>query len=243
MPDPNRELFERAVRLLEPVLDELVFVGGCATGLMLTDPAAAGIRPTKELEAIADVTSYAMYIALSKRLRAIGLTEDTKAGATAARWRHDHAIIDLTPTDRSVLGFSNIWYGPAAVSAQRHTIAGLQVRLVSPPHLLAAKLEAFHDRGHADVVTSSDLEDMVMIVDGRPQLLAEIERADRQVRHFIASEISALLDNRRFLDSLAGFLPQDRASQARRHLIEHRLHAMAALQQPGPTPLAGFRNS
>jgi hypothetical protein len=40
--DPNRALFESVVQILAPVLDELVFVGGCTTGLFITDPAAAG---------------------------------------------------------------------------------------------------------------------------------------------------------------------------------------------------------
>lgn len=232
MADPNREHFERAVRLLEPVLDALVFAGGCATGFMLTDPAAAGIRPTNDLDAIAEVTSYAAYTTLANRLRAIGLTEDTSAGTMAARWRHGDAVLDVTPTDGSVLGFSNSWYEPAAADAQRIIIAGVPVRMVTPPYLIASKLEAFHVRGHADVVTSSDLEDVVGIVDGRPELLADIDRAGGPVRRFIASEFGALLDDRRFLDSLAGLLPQDRASQARRPLLEKRLRAIAALQQP-----------
>lgn len=59
MADPNRVLFEEAVRLLAPVLDELVFVGGCTTGFFTTDPAATGVRPTKDVDAIVDVTSYA----------------------------------------------------------------------------------------------------------------------------------------------------------------------------------------
>lgn len=232
MADPNREQFERAVRRLEPVLDALIFVGGCATGFMLTDPAAAGIRPTNDLDAIAEVTSYAAYTSLANRLRAIGLTEDPSAGTMTARWRHGDAVVDVTPTDRSVLGFSNTWYEPAAAEAQRIIIAGVPVRMVTPPYLIASKLEAFHVRGHADVVTSSDLEDVVAIVDGRPELLAEIERAGGPVRDFIASELGALLDDRRFLDSLAGFLPQDRASQARRPLLEKRLRGIAALQRP-----------
>ena len=56
--DPNRALFESVVRLLAPVLDELVFVGGCTTGLFITDPAASGIRPTKDVDAIVDVTTF-----------------------------------------------------------------------------------------------------------------------------------------------------------------------------------------
>ena len=50
--DPNRALFESVVCLLGPVLDELVFVGGCTTGLFLTDLAAGGVRPTKDVDAI-----------------------------------------------------------------------------------------------------------------------------------------------------------------------------------------------
>jgi hypothetical protein len=38
--DPNRALFEAAVRILAPVLEDPAFVGGCATGLFLNDPAA-----------------------------------------------------------------------------------------------------------------------------------------------------------------------------------------------------------
>ena len=37
MTDPNLTLLESALRLLQPLLDELVFVGGCATGLFITD--------------------------------------------------------------------------------------------------------------------------------------------------------------------------------------------------------------
>jgi len=83
--DPNRELFESVVRLLAPVLDELVFVGGCTTGLFFTDPAAGGIRPTKDVDAIVDVTSYAQYVALSDRLRNLGLAEDNSEGAPLCR--------------------------------------------------------------------------------------------------------------------------------------------------------------
>lgn len=238
MADSNSELLERVVRLLEPVLDELVLVGGCVSGLMITDKAAGGIRPTKDVDAIADVTSLPMYAALSKRLRAIGLTEDTAQGAPASRWRHGDALVDIMPTDRSVLGFSNTWHAPAMASAQRVAIAGLQPRIVSPVYFVASKLEAFHGRGQADVITSSDLEDVVMVVDGRPQLFDEVDRADPDVRQFIATEISDLMSNRRFTDSLGAFLDSDRASQARRPLLERRLHAISALQRPVRSPQA-----
>lgn len=78
MADPNRAIFERAVELLEPLLDELVFAGGCATGLLVTDSAAGGIRPTKDVDAIVKVASYAEYAAVSDQMRVLGFVEDTR---------------------------------------------------------------------------------------------------------------------------------------------------------------------
>ena len=114
MADPNRELFESVVSLLAPLLDELVFVGGCTTGIFITDPAAGGIRPTKDVDAIVDVTSYAKYAALSEKLRELGLVEDTSEGAPLCRWRYRKIIVDVMPTIESVLGFSNRWYPMAS---------------------------------------------------------------------------------------------------------------------------------
>ena len=142
MADPNRAHFESVVRLLAPMLDELVFVGGCTTGLFITDPAAGGIRPTKDVDAIVDVTSYAKYTALAEQPRALGLSEDTTPGAPLCRWRHGHQIIDVMPTDATVLGFSNRWYPTAIETAQTFHIAGHDVRVVTPALFIATKLEA-----------------------------------------------------------------------------------------------------
>lgn len=51
MADPNLPLLKDAAKLLIPVLDELVFVGGCMTGLLITDEGAGDIRPTFDVDA------------------------------------------------------------------------------------------------------------------------------------------------------------------------------------------------
>jgi hypothetical protein len=51
-------------RLLRPLLGEVVFVGGAVKGLLVTDEAAAGPRTTLDVDAIAEITSYAEYAAL-----------------------------------------------------------------------------------------------------------------------------------------------------------------------------------
>ena len=227
MADPNRVLFESVVRLLAPVLDKLVFVGGCTTGLFITDPAASGIRPTKDVDAIVDVTSYAKYTALSERLRTLGLVEDTTPGAPLCRWRRHDLIVDVMPTDATVLGFSNRWYPAAIETAQTFHIAGHDVRVVTPALFIASKLEAFHGRGGHDIVASHDLEDIIAVVDGRSEIVGDVAAASDDVRAYIGAEIRALLDNRDFIEALAGFLLPDSASQGRRRLLEGRLHSLS----------------
>jgi len=73
VPDLNLEQLITAAQLLRPLLGELVFVGGSVTGLLITDEAAGDPRPTVDVDAIAEITSYAEYAAFGDRLRAQGL--------------------------------------------------------------------------------------------------------------------------------------------------------------------------
>jgi hypothetical protein len=174
-----------------------------------------------------DVASYAQYAALSDRLRALGLVEDSCDGAPLCRWRSGNLIVDVMPTDERVLGFSNRWYPIAIDSAWRLDIAGHRARIVTPAMFIATKLAAFHGRGHGDVVASHDLEDVVTIIDGRPEILNDVADADDAVRAYISAEIRSLLDHQDFREALSGFLLPDVASQARRTIVERRLKALA----------------
>ncbi len=228
MRDPNRQLLEAAARVLSPLLDDLVFLGGCATGLLLTDPAAAGLRPTKDVDTITEVASYAECATLSERLRELGLTEDTSEGAPLCRWRHGDLVIDVMPTNADVLGFANRWYVPALDSAPWVQVANSRLRLITPVYFLATKLEAFRARGGGDVNGSHDLEDVITVIDGRSEIVAEVQSAPADVRTYIASEFQQLLALRAFIDALPGFLLPDAANQARGPLLVERLTALAS---------------
>src|ERR1035441_8322258 len=81
MPDSNLRQLIDAAQLLRPLLHELVFVGGSVTGLLITDQAAGAPRTTFDVDAIAEITSYAQYVEFGERLRALGFAEDTSVGA------------------------------------------------------------------------------------------------------------------------------------------------------------------
>jgi hypothetical protein len=69
MANPNFQLLVDAAKLLKPILAELVFVGGCTTALLITDKAAADVRPTYDVDAIAEIPSYVGYAEFSERLK------------------------------------------------------------------------------------------------------------------------------------------------------------------------------
>jgi hypothetical protein len=93
LPSHNRELLVTASRLLEPLLAELVFVGRCTTELLITDQAASEVRPTIDVDVIAEITSRAQYNAFSKRLRKLGFAEDSSEGAPICRWTHSKRVV------------------------------------------------------------------------------------------------------------------------------------------------------
>jgi len=136
-------------------------------------------------------------------------------------------IVDIMPTDATVLGFSNRWYPAAIATAETFHIAGHDVRVVTPALFIATKLEAFHGRGGNDVFASHDLEDIVVVVDGRPEITHDVAAAGADVRGYIGTEIRALLDDPNFTDALGGFLLPDAASQGRRSLLEGRLRSLS----------------
>ncbi len=82
----NRPLLTRVARQLEPLLPELVFVGGATTELFFTSPAAPEVRMTRDADVICEVAGRVEYHRLGERLRALGFREDASPGAPLCRW-------------------------------------------------------------------------------------------------------------------------------------------------------------
>jgi hypothetical protein len=83
--NPNLLILETAVHRLGSLADELVFLGGCATGLLIDDAAAPPIRETIDVDVIVQVLSRGEYCALSDKLRERGFREDNSEGAPICR--------------------------------------------------------------------------------------------------------------------------------------------------------------
>jgi hypothetical protein len=86
---------------------------------------------------------------------------------------------------------------------------------------VATKLEAFLGRGNDDLLGSRDLEDILLVVDGREELVGEIQNADDDVRNYIAEQFEALLNHAEFEHFLQGNIggPEGRVDIVRERFV------------------------
>ena len=83
--NPNLLILEMAADKLGPLVDRVVFLGGCATGLLITDPAAPPMRTTIDVDVIVEVASLSGYHCFSSKLRERNFSEDSSPGAPICR--------------------------------------------------------------------------------------------------------------------------------------------------------------
>ncbi len=228
--NPNLALLERMVSLLGSLSEQMVFVGGCATGLLITDSAAPPVRVTRDVDAIVEVAALTDYHRLSADLRERGFREDQAPDAPICRWIQEELVLDVMPSDPEVLGFGNRWYRSAIEHAVTCALAnGMAIRHVDGPHFLATKLAAFHGRGQSDPVLSHDLEDLIAVLDGRDTIVDEVGAALPALRQHLAKAFGALLRDEDFRTAVPGHLPGDAASQARLPGLLQRIQAIAEM--------------
>ena len=207
MADPNLALLAGMAQALGALCEQVVFVGGCATGLLIDNPKLMDVRPTEDVDAIVEVASLAGYHYLAELLAQRGFRQTMEENTPPFRWFWNRMQLDLVPLDEKVLGFANTWYRAgfdAALSAE--LAGGLVLRHLSAPYFLATKFEAFRDRGQNDVFLSHDLEDILTVVEGRSNLAAEVASAPNDVRQHVARSVAGLLALPPFANALPGLL-------------------------------------
>ena len=228
--NPNLEIMILAVKQLGELVDEMVFLGGCATGLLITDPAAPPIRVTRDVDAIVQVVSRADYYQLSEKLRTKGFKEDDSEGAPICRWLADSVVLDVIPIDTQILGLGNKWYAPAMHNSVETKLPGSKIiRMVSAPYFLITKLEAFDGRGDGDYLLSHDIEDIIAVLDGRSDIVKEVKISDSELKRELADRFKSLLQDNRFLEAVSGHMPADETSQARLPFILKIMNELASL--------------
>lgn len=222
-------MLELVANALGELNERMVFVGGCATGLLMTDSARPPVRATQDVDVIAVVSSLANYYELEKELRNAGFSQ-VASDEPICRWTIRQIKLDVMPTDEKILGFSNRWYSEAVRTANVYNLPnGRSIRLITAPYFVATKIEAFHGRGEGDFLASHDIEDIVTLVDGRQELIDEVAHSEQSLQDYIADEIEGFLGTPNFTDALPGHMAPDGGNQARIPAILQRLRTLARI--------------
>lgn len=216
------------------LLAQVAFVGGCTTALLITDEVTReGVRYTEDVDLIVHVLGYGGWHAMLNQLRPRGFFEspqdDVNCRLRLRQTGQNDLIVDFMPDDAAVLGFTNRWYCDALASAQLYSLnTGARIRLVTPVHFVATKLEAYQGRGNNDPLASRDVEDLINLVDGRDTLPDEIGQSDLPLVQYIADQFKALLAHPDFAYNVQSAA---RGSSERENMIFDRWETIANLSK------------
>ncbi|MBV7498112.1 hypothetical protein KW837_28020 [Pseudomonas sp. PDM24] len=191
--DHNYQMIEFVAQGLgDEFLSEVAFVGGCTTAMLVTDEAVLDdIRFTDDVDLVIELAGIPAWEKLTQRLAAKGF-KITGEDEVNCRFRFNDIIVDVMPSDAAVLGYANRWFVEGLAHAVTFVLpGGTAIKIFKPPYFLATKLEAFSGRGEGDPY-HKDVEDIVILIDGRPELLEEILSADAELVQFIASGVGDL---------------------------------------------------
>lgn len=193
--DHNYELIEFvADGLGEAFLEEVAFVGGCTTAMLVTDAAVLDdIRFTEDVDLVIELAGISAWHHLTERLAAKNF-KITGEDEVNCRFRFNDVVVDVMPSDPAVLGYANRWFVEGLAKADKFTLpSGTVIQIFKPAYFLATKLEAFSGRGAGDPY-HKDVEDMIILIDGRPELLEEVRQADFELKQFIIHGICELIE-------------------------------------------------
>ncbi len=229
----NQSVNPGSLRAVAGRLDQMgmdyVFVGGSIVGFLLDHPSMSPVRATDDVDVILEVVASFRYSSVEEKLRKLDFEHDTTEGVPMCRWKLGTLTVDIMPTDGAHLGLNTIWFQEALESSSLQDIGGQPLRLVSPVAFLATKYAAFCDRGNSDYYGSSDLEDFITVVDGRANIVTEIDSAPSSLRQFVIESIQSLQKKPAFRDALPGHLPSDEANQRRLPGLHKKLLAIEKL--------------
>lgn len=173
----------------------VVFVGGATVSLYATKPVlAASIRPTDDVDVVIEILSYGGYAVIEDRLREIGFENDQESGIIC-RYKIQGIIVDIMPTDESVLNFNNKWYPDGYKNAIEFTLDdGTAIFIFSLPYFLASKWDAHKDRGAGDLRTSQDFEDMVYVFENCKDVFEQLSAGSKEILAYFREEWKSLID-------------------------------------------------
>jgi hypothetical protein len=194
----NLAMLIKVAQKLGKLNDKLVYLGGCATALLINDPLSLDVRPTLDVDCVIDVLSLIEYYKFENEMNKIGFKKHMEDDIIC-RWHFDEIILDVMPTDEKILGFGNPWYKEALEHAVSYEISdNLIINSITAAYFIATKIEAFKTRGNNDLLASHDFEDIITIIAGRIEIAKEIASENITLKAHLKQFFEEILQNDQF---------------------------------------------
>ena len=195
---------------------DAVFVGGATTCLYIDDLSLRQVRPTKDVDCTIEVASYTKYSHIENLLRRNGFVNVIGENTPLCRWRYKEVLVDIMPDDESVIGFTNSWYnGGRAHKLPVILPHGKQIFIFPLEYFLASKIEAFEKRGNNDYTASTDIEDIIALLDGITNL-DMILNLNNPAVEFVREKFRSFAANDVFIQSFTGHIENADTGRAQR---------------------------
>lgn len=217
-------LINVAEALGSDLLDSVAFLGGCATGLHVTDAATMNdIRMTDDVDLVVSAVGYSAWSTLQKTLRSRGFKENMNASYTCSM-QLGELQVDFLPDDEAALGFTCQWYKEGLVHAIKYPLTeSIYIKLLNAPYFIATKIDAYYGRGNNDLLASKDIQDIFSVIDGREELTLEVQQSDPSLQLFIAENLLKFNQQNDFDYVIQAATNGDRG---REHVIRERIDVL-----------------
>jgi predicted nucleotidyltransferase len=197
--------------LLNLIKEEFVFVGG-ATVSLYGDETRGEARPTEDVDVIIELAAYTGYAALEEKLRKIGFVNDIES-SVICRFKIEGIIVDIMPTDASVIGFTNRWYADGFKNAISIKLDDCLIKIFSLPYFIASKIEAFKSRGNNNYLYSTDFEDIVYVFENNANILSLLNESPKEVNEYLKKIFTEFRQDYLFEEGLSAHLEPNTKDQ------------------------------
>lgn len=188
--------------------DKFVFIGGGLVPLLITDPAAAPARPTKDVDVVFKVATLGEYSYIRQDLLRAGFEDDILIDKPLCALYFGEWRVDFLCSSPGIIDGGNSWFASVLEDPVQECLDDTVIWRASAPSWIATKLEAWSNRGRlpsgAPDYYHQDIEDILAVIDGRPEIVREMGVALEPVKAFLGQIFGLMIGNADFLSALPG---------------------------------------
>lgn len=201
----NKAVTVKVARALGELNEQVVYVGGAVVSLYVNDPSAEDVRPTKDLDLTLQITGFSALEELRQNLVQKGFTQSDNL-EIMCRFHYEDVLVDVMSTQTVGWAPSNRWFASGFDKAIVMILDGVPIKLLPLPYYLAAKFDAFFDRGSKDVYASTDFEDIVYLLDHVTDFETQILKAEKTVNTYLRRCAREILNSQMLQTAIMGQL-------------------------------------